>query len=81
MRRVNSTDFKPHFNEFADLVRDGPIEVLRGGKPVGVFLSPDAFAHLQRLDDAQLQLLCHRYIATICGTWLSEIPSIVDGVW
>lgn len=52
MRQVNSTDFKVHFGEFVDLVRDEPIEVLRGGKPVGVFLSPDAFAHLQRLDDA-----------------------------
>lgn len=52
MRQVNSTDFKAHFDEFADLVRDEPIEVLRGGKPVGVFLSPDAFAHFQRLDDA-----------------------------
>ena len=52
MRQVNSTDFKTHFGEYVDLVRDGPIEVLRGGKPVGVFLSPDEFAHLQRLDDA-----------------------------
>ena len=52
MRQVNSTDFKAHFEEFADLVRDGPIEVLRGGKPVGVLLSPDAFAQFQRLDDA-----------------------------
>lgn len=26
--------------------------MLRGGKPVGVFLSPDGFAHFQRLDDA-----------------------------
>ena len=51
MRRINSTDFKAHFDEFADLVQDGPIEVLRGGKPVGVFLSPDEFARFQRLDD------------------------------
>ena len=52
MRQVNSTDFQAHFGEFVDLVRDGPIEVLRGGKPVGVFLSSDTFAHLQLLDDA-----------------------------
>lgn len=50
MRQVNSTDFKAHFEEFVDLVRDGPIEVLRGGKPVGVFLSPEEFARFQRLD-------------------------------
>lgn len=52
MRRVNATDFKTHLVEFIDLVREEPIEVLRGGKPVGVFLSPDEFAHLRRLDDA-----------------------------
>lgn len=52
MRRVNSTDFKTHFGEFIELAREGPIEVLYGGKPVCVFLSPDEFAHLQRLNDA-----------------------------
>jgi len=52
MRHVNSTDFKTHFDELVDLVREEPIEVRRGGKPVGVFLSPDEFAHFQRLDDA-----------------------------
>lgn len=52
MRQVNATDFKTHFGEFATFVRDEPIEVLRGGKPVGVFLSPEEYDHLQRLDDA-----------------------------
>ena len=52
MRQVNATDFKTHFGEFASLVRDEPIEVLRGSKPVGVFLSPEEYDHLQRLDDA-----------------------------
>ncbi|MFO0847848.1 MAG: type II toxin-antitoxin system Phd/YefM family antitoxin [Gemmataceae bacterium] len=52
MRQVNATDFKTHFGEFAVLVRDEPIEVLRGSKPVGVFLSPEEYDHLQRLDDA-----------------------------
>jgi PHD/YefM family antitoxin component YafN of YafNO toxin-antitoxin module len=52
MRQVNSTDFKTHFGEFADLIRDEPIEVLRGSKPVGVFMSPEEYEHLQRLDDA-----------------------------
>ena len=52
MRQVNSTDFKTHFGDFVDLVRNEPIEVLRGSKPVGVFLSPDEYDHLQRLEDA-----------------------------
>lgn len=52
MRRINAKDFAAHFGEFVKFVRDEPIEVLRGGKPVGVFLSPDEFAHFQRLDDA-----------------------------
>src|ERR1700739_789628 len=52
IRQVNSTDFKTHFGEFVDLVRDEPIEVLRGSKPVGVFLSTDEYEHFQRLDDA-----------------------------
>lgn len=52
MRQVNSTDFKTRFGDFTDLVRDEPIEVLRGTKPVGVFVSPEEYAHFQRLDDA-----------------------------
>lgn len=52
MRQVNSTDFKAHFDEFVDLAREEPIEVRRGSKPVGVFLSPDDYEHFQRLDDA-----------------------------
>lgn len=52
MRQVNSTDFTTHFGEFIDLVREGSIKVLRGGKTVGVFLSPDEYEHFQRLDDA-----------------------------
>jgi prevent-host-death family protein len=43
MRQVNSTDFKTHFGDFVDIVRDEPVEVLRGSKPVGVFLSPDEY--------------------------------------
>lgn len=52
MHRVKSTDFKAHFDEFVDLVREEPIEVRRGGKPLGIFLSPDDYEHFQRLDDA-----------------------------
>lgn len=52
MRQVNSTDFKNHFGEFVDLVRDEPIEVLRGTKAVGVFISRDEFEHLQAIEDA-----------------------------
>lgn len=52
MRQVNATDFKSHFGEFSDLVRDEPITVLRGSKPVGVFVSPEEYEHLQRLEDA-----------------------------
>ena len=52
MQQVNSTDFKTRFGDFVDLVRDQPIEVLRGTKPIGVFLSPEEYQHLQRLDDA-----------------------------
>ena len=52
MRQVNSTDFKTHFGEFVDLARSGPISVLRGSRPIGVFLSPEEHEHLQRLEDA-----------------------------
>jgi prevent-host-death family protein len=52
MLQVNSTDFKTHFGDFADRVRDEPIEVLRGSKPAGVFLSREDYDHLVRLDDA-----------------------------
>jgi prevent-host-death family protein len=52
MRQVNATDFKTHFGEFVDLVREEAIEVLRGSKPVGVFLSTEEYEHLQRLEDA-----------------------------
>ena len=52
MRQVTSTDFKTHFGEFVNLVRDEPIEVLRGSKPVGVFVSREEYEHLQSLDDA-----------------------------
>jgi PHD/YefM family antitoxin component YafN of YafNO toxin-antitoxin module len=52
LRKVNATDFKMHFGDFVDLVRNEPIEVLRGSKSVGVFVSPDEYEHLQCLDDA-----------------------------
>jgi prevent-host-death family protein len=52
MRQVNATDFKTHFGDFVDLVRDEAIEVRRGSKPVGVFVSPEEYEHLQRLEDA-----------------------------
>jgi PHD/YefM family antitoxin component YafN of YafNO toxin-antitoxin module len=52
MRQVNSTDFKTHFGEFVDLVRDEPIEVLRGSKRVGIFISPQEYEHFQCLEDA-----------------------------
>lgn len=52
MLQVSSTDFKTNFGEYVDRARDQPIEVLRGSKPVGVFLSHDEYAHLQRLEDA-----------------------------
>jgi prevent-host-death family protein len=49
MRKVNSTDFKTHFGEFLNLVRDEPIEILRGSKSVGVFVSNEEYERLQRL--------------------------------
>lgn len=52
MRRVNARDFAAQFEEFVDLARHEPIAVLRDGKPVGVFLSPQEYEHLQRLEDA-----------------------------
>jgi hypothetical protein len=39
LRRFWNWDFKTHFNDFVDLVRDGPIEVLRGRKSLGVILA------------------------------------------
>lgn len=52
MRQVSSTDFKSKFGEYADAVRDEPIEVYRGKRPVGVFVSTEEYEHLQKLDDA-----------------------------
>lgn len=59
-----------HFGEFVDLVRDGSIEVLRGGKPVGVFLSSDEYEHLQRLDDAYW--LARAQAAEASGAWVGH---------
>jgi PHD/YefM family antitoxin component YafN of YafNO toxin-antitoxin module len=70
MRRVNATDFTTHFGEFVEFVRDEPIEVLRGGKPVGVFLSPDEFAHFRRLADAYWAARAH--IADARGEWIGH---------
>jgi prevent-host-death family protein len=52
MRQVSSTDFKSRFGEYADAVRDEPIEVYRGNRPVGVFVSTEEYEHLRHLDDA-----------------------------
>ena len=51
MFQVNSTNFKTYLGEYIDHIRFEPIEVLRHGKPVGVFLSRDEYTHFQRLDD------------------------------
>jgi PHD/YefM family antitoxin component YafN of YafNO toxin-antitoxin module len=70
MRQVNSTDFKTHFGDFVDLIREGPIEVLRGAKPIGVFLSRDEYDHLQRLEDAYW--LARAEAAEARGQWISH---------
>ena len=70
MRQVNSTDFKTHFGEFVDLVRDEPIEVMRGSKRVGIFLSPDEYEHFQRLDDAYW--VARAQAAEVRGEWVGH---------
>jgi PHD/YefM family antitoxin component YafN of YafNO toxin-antitoxin module len=74
MRQVNSTDFKTHFGEFADLVRDEPIEVLRGSKRVGVFLSPEEYDHLQSLEEAYW--IARATAAEAAGEWLGHDEAI-----
>jgi PHD/YefM family antitoxin component YafN of YafNO toxin-antitoxin module len=74
MRQVNSTDFKTHFGEFVDIVRDEPIEVLRGSKRVGIFLSPDEYEHLQRLDDAYW--IARAQAAEARGEWVGHDEAI-----
>lgn len=74
MRHVNATDFKTHFGEFADLVRDEPIEVLRGSKPVGVFLSPEEYEHLQRLEDAYW--IARAQEAERTGQWIGHDEAV-----
>lgn len=54
MRRVNAKDFAAQFEVFASLARQEPISVTSGGTAVGVFLSPEEFAHLRQLEDAAL---------------------------
>jgi prevent-host-death family protein len=70
MRQVNATDFKSHFGDFVDLVRDEPIEVLRGSKPVGVFISRDEYEHLQSLDDAYW--IARASVAETQGRWIGH---------
>jgi prevent-host-death family protein len=70
MRQVNATDFKTHFGDFVDLVRDEPIEVLRSSKPVGVFVSPDEYEHLQSLDDAYW--IARAVAAETEGRWIGH---------
>jgi hypothetical protein len=43
---------KGQFGKFVHLVRDGPIAVLRGGRPVGCFITPEEYEFLRALDDA-----------------------------
>jgi prevent-host-death family protein len=69
VRQVNSTDFKTHFGEFVDLVRDEPIEVRRGSKPVGVFLSPQEYEHLQSLEDTYWA--ARALAAEAAGQWVA----------
>jgi prevent-host-death family protein len=70
MRQVNATDFKTHFGDFVDLVRDEPIEVLRGSKPIGVFISRDEYEHLQSLDDAYW--IARATAAETQGRWIGH---------
>lgn len=74
MRQVNSTDFKTNFGEFVDLARDEPIEVLRGSKPVGVFLSREEYEHLQRLEDAYWA--ARAQAAEASGEWIGHAEAI-----
>lgn len=74
MRQVNSTDFKSHFGEFADIVRDEPIEVLRGSKRVGVFVSPEEYDHLQRLEEAYW--IARAQAAEAAGEWIGHDEAI-----
>lgn len=74
MRQIKSTDFKTRFGDFADLVRDEPIEVLRGTKPVGVFISPEEYAHLQRLDDAYWA--ARAQAAEAAGEWIGHAEAM-----
>lgn len=70
MRQVKATDFKNHFGDFLDLVRDEPIELLRGSKPVGVFISRDEYEHLQSLDDAYW--IARATAAETQGRWIGH---------
>jgi prevent-host-death family protein len=70
MRQVNSTDFKTRFGDFVDLVRDEPIEVLRGSKPVGVFVSREEYEHLQSLEDAYW--IARAVAAETQGRWIGH---------
>jgi len=70
MRQVNSTDFKIHFGDFVDLVRDEPIEVLRGSKRVGVFVSPQEYEHLQHLEDTYWA--ARALAAEASGEWIGH---------
>ena len=74
MRQVNSTDFKTHFGEFVDLVRDEPIEVLRGSKPVGVFLAREEYDHLLALDDAYW--IARAQAAEASGEWIGHDEAV-----
>lgn len=74
MRQVNSTDFKTRFGDFVDLSRDEPIEVLRGTKPIGIFMSPDEYEHLQRLDDAYW--VARAQAAEAGGEWIGHAEAM-----
>ena len=74
MRQVSSTDFKGHFGEFIDLVRDEPIEVRRGNRPVGIFLSPEEYQQLLRLED--LYWVARAKASEVNGEWVSHDDAI-----
>lgn len=70
MQQVNSSEFKNHFGEFLELVREQPVAVNKFGQPVAVLMSAVEYKYLQRLED--LYWIARAEAAEQSGGWIGH---------
>jgi prevent-host-death family protein len=51
MEKITATDAKNHFGILIDKTRNGPVLIEKQGRPSAVLLSPEDFAHFEKIED------------------------------